>query len=74
MLPFLVTTGNGLLWLCTTLGQLAIWGFGIGLGYWLVTKVTGAIDFKLASGWAASTKEKLNNLKNRGTKLIPQVE
>jgi len=49
MLPILVTIGQGLLWFATTVGQLFVWGAGIGLGYWAINKVTRVIDYKLAS-------------------------
>ena len=48
MLPVLVTIGNGLAWFAATVGQLFVWGAGIGLGYWAVNKLTKVIDYKLA--------------------------
>lgn len=47
-LPILATVGHGIAWLAATLGQLAVWGIGIGLGYWLLGKFTNKMDVFLA--------------------------
>jgi hypothetical protein len=44
MLPTLVTIGAGLAWLATTLGNLFLWGIGVGFGLWAANKITGKID------------------------------
>ena len=59
MLPVLVTIGNGLAWFAATVGQLFVWGAGIGLGYWAVNKLTRALDYKLAER-ALKKKETAN--------------
>ena len=55
MLPILATIGSGLAWFATTMGQLIVWGAGIGMGFWAIKKVTNAID----QSWANKTALKL---------------
>lgn len=44
MLPILATIGSALLWFVTTMGQLVIWGAGLGLGIWAIKRVTNVWD------------------------------
>lgn len=49
MLPLLATIGSGLAWMITTIGSLAVWGMGVSLGYWIMTKGTKAVDTYMAA-------------------------
>lgn len=63
MLPILVTVGHGLLWFAATMGQLAVWGMGVGLGYWFIGKVTHALDAKLAGKFASKWEQTRETVK-----------
>lgn len=45
MLPILVTIGQGLAWLAATIGQLFLWGTGVGCGLWFSKIITNKIDY-----------------------------
>lgn len=52
MLSLLLTAGQGLVWLAGTVATYAVLGAGIGLGYWVMGKITSGMDGKFAERWS----------------------